>query len=110
MKRLLLLIILCGLLPLSSAVGGDETRKPPDGWRYPTEKELADQERSWSPTKLSRAFADFNGDGVPDEAFLFKSTKFTGQVLLVWLSGNKEGFGWVTLHVLDGGQITPMLI
>jgi hypothetical protein len=103
MKRLLLLLILCGLLALTSAVDAEEPRKPPDGWRYPTEKELADQERSKSSTKLARAFADFNGDRVPDEAYLFKSTKFSGQGLLVWLSDDKGGFRWVTLDVIDWG-------
>jgi hypothetical protein len=107
MKGRLLLLILCFLIALSSAAGEGETRKPPDGWRYPTEKELADQERSKSPTKLARAFADFNGDGVPDEAFLFKSTKFSGQGLLVWLSDNKGGFRWVTLDVIDWGPKYP---
>jgi hypothetical protein len=107
MKRLFLLLILCSLLALSSADGANNTIKPPDAWRYPTTKELADQERSKSPTKLARALADFNGDGIPDQAFLFKSTKFSGQGLLVWLSDNKGGFRWVTLEVIDWGPKYP---
>ena len=56
---------------------------------------------------MARAYADFNGDGVPDEAFLFKSTKFSGQGLLVRLSDNKGGFRWVTLDVIDWGPNYP---
>lgn len=107
MKRQLVLHILFGLLVFWSAVDADEPRKPPHGWRYPTEKELADQERSKSLTKLARAFADFNGDRVPDEAYLFKSTNFSGQGLLVWLSGDKGSFRWVTLDVIDWGPNYP---
>jgi len=103
---LLSLMLFC-FLPCSSGAGADETIKPPDGWRYPTRKELADQERSKSPSKFARANADFNGDGVPDEAFLFKSTNFSGQGLLVWLSDGKGSFRWVTLDIIDWGPKYP---
>ncbi len=107
MKGFILSLTVCCALFLWSpdyTVGAD---RPPDGWRYPTENELADQERSKSPTKLAWATADFNGDGVQDEAFLFKSTKFSGQGLLVWLSDGKGGFRWVTLDVIDWGPKYP---
>jgi len=108
MKRLIFSIIFCCVLPLSSSVSAADAKKPPDGWRYPTEKELAaDDERRESSTKFARATADFNGDGISDEAYLFKSTRFSGQGLLVWLSDGKRGFNWVTLDVIDWGPKYP---
>ena len=80
----------------------------PDGWRFPTAEELSDEVgRKDSPTKFAKAVADFNGDGINDEAFLLKSTKFSGEGLFVRLSNNKNGFKWVKLDVTDWGKEYP---
>src|SRR5712691_4965647 len=44
----------------------------PLGYRLPTQEELADKDRAESPTRFARAVADFNGDGVEDEAVLLQ--------------------------------------
>ena len=85
--------ILVSLVLLSVSVPSAAADTPPllEGWRFPTAKELSDDKiRNDSPTKFAKAIADFNGDGVPDQAFLLKSTKFSGEGLLVWLSNDSQ--------------------
>jgi hypothetical protein len=80
----------------------------PEGWRYPTAEELSDEpERKDSPTKYIKAVADFNGDGIDDEAYLLKSTKFSGEGLLVRLSDKRKGYRWLTLDTTDWGKEYP---
>jgi hypothetical protein len=80
----------------------------PEGWRYPTAEEWSDEPgRKDSPTKYSKAVADFNGDGINDEAYLLKSTKFSGEGLLVYLSDKQKGFRWVVLDTIDWGKEYP---
>jgi hypothetical protein len=80
----------------------------PDGWRFPTAEELSDDvNRKDSPTKYAKAVADFNGDGINDEAVLLKSTKFSGEGLFVRLSDNQNGFKWIELDVIDWGKKYP---
>ncbi len=91
------------LLLASTAYSGDKITLP-EGWRFPTEKELSYVSRKDSPTKYTRAIADFNGDGINDEAFLLKSTKFSGEGLFVHLSNKESGFRWIELDVIDWGK------
>ncbi len=101
--------LLAGLLLIlaSGAVAGGKI-KLPEGWRFPTAEELSDEElRNRSPTKYAQAAADFNGDGVPDQAFLAKSTKFSGEGLLVRLSNGQGGFAWMVLATIDWGAEYP---
>lgn len=80
----------------------------PEGWRYPTKEELSDElERGDSPTKYAKAVADFNGDGIDDQAYLLKSTKYSGEGLLVYLSDKQKGFRWLTLAKIDWGKKYP---
>ena len=80
----------------------------PDSWRYPTAEELSEEPgRKDSPTKFTKAVADFNGDGINDEALLLKSTKFSGEGLFVRLSDKQKGFRWVKLDVIDWGTKYP---
>ncbi|HBB68311.1 MAG TPA: hypothetical protein DCZ93_13665 [Elusimicrobia bacterium] len=80
----------------------------PDGWRYPTTEELSDEAiRKDSPTKYAEVVADFNGDGRMDQALLLKSTKFSGEGLLVRLSDRKEAFRWIVLDSIDWGKKYP---
>lgn len=80
----------------------------PNGWRFPAAEELSDEfNRKDSPTKYAKASADFNGDGITDEAFLLKSTKFSGEGLLVRLSDKQNGFKWVKLDVINWGNKYP---
>jgi hypothetical protein len=90
----------------STAYAGDKTTLP-EGWRFPTEKELSYVSRKDSPTKHARAIADFNGDGINDEASLLKSTKFSGEGLFVRLSNKASGFRWIELDVIDWGKQYP---
>lgn len=80
----------------------------PTGWRYPSAEELSDElGRKDSPTKYTKAVTDFNGDGIDDEAYLLKSTTFSGEGLLVRLSDKQKGFRWVTLATIDWGKEYP---
>jgi hypothetical protein len=89
------------------ACGALESSLPPD-WRLPTEEELVDQPlRADSPSRLTRAVADFNGDGDLDEALLAKSTAFSGEGLLVRLSCGDKCVQWMTLATIDWGPEYP---
>ena len=96
------------LLILASGAVAEEEIKLPEGWRFPTTEELSDEElRSRSATKYAEAGGDFNGDGVPDQAVLVKSTKVSGEGLLVRLSNGRGGFAWVVLATIDWGAEYP---
>ncbi len=79
----------------------------PLGYRLPTQEELADKDRAESPTRFARAVADFNGDGVEDEAVLLKATKYSGQALFIRLSDGNRGHQWVQLDSIDWGPKYP---
>ena len=80
----------------------------PEGWRYPTTAELSDEPgRKDTPTKYIKVVADFNGDGIDDEAYLVKSTKFSGEGLLVRVSDKQKGYMWLTLATIDWGKKYP---
>lgn len=104
MRRLALTLIFLFLFTASHA---KENIVLPEGWRFPTEAELTYVSRKESPTKYSKAIADFNGDGINDEAFLLKSTKFSGEGLFVRLSDKQKGFHWVKLDVIEWGKEYP---
>jgi hypothetical protein len=90
------------LLSLTMGARANEIGPLPEGWRFPTSKELAGEPlRKKSPTRYIRAIADFNGDGVPDKAFLVKSTRYSGEGLLLWLSDGPGKFKWTTLATID---------
>src|ERR1700676_1461953 len=44
----------------------------PKGGRLATNDELADEDRKDSPVRFANAAADFNGDGIVDQAFVLK--------------------------------------
>lgn len=97
--------ILSLLLALTSQVAF--AVEPPAGWRLPTKKELAAEPlRSRSSTKSAEVVGDFNGDGTKDHAYLFKSTKFSGEGLVVRLSSLK-GFIWKIIDQIDWGKEYP---
>ena len=80
----------------------------PEGWRFPTSAELEDDSlfREESPTGFARSVADFDGDGQEDSAFLLKSTKFSGQGLLVKLAGTSDE-DWLVLDEIRWGDEYP---
>jgi repressor LexA len=70
----------------------------PTGWRLPTPEELAAEPiRAESPTRDARASADFNGDGIQDEALLVVSTNALREGLIVRLSCGDACAQWITL-------------
>jgi hypothetical protein len=94
--------ILC--LMVIMACAGQESSLPSE-WRLPTDEELAGEPlRKDSPTRFARAVADFNADGSPDEALLVKSTRFSGEGLLVRLSCGHGCANWITLATTNWGQ------
>jgi len=79
----------------------------PAGWRYPTKEELGREPlRHQSPNGFSVASGDFNGDGVPDAAYVLISTTSSGEGLLVRLSRPEHQFEWLVLRTmqLDGSR------
>ena len=91
--------ILMALLPCTAL-----SAEPPKGWRLPTEKELiAEPLRSKSPTNSAAVVGDFNGDGQTDYAYLFVSTVFDGEGLLVWLS-TPTGYSWKVIDTTNRGE------
>ena len=92
------------LLMATSAFSSDF----PDGWRKATPKELKSflNLRDGSKSKYTEAHADFNGDGKIDSAYLLKSTKFSGQGLLVKLSTGSS-YKWIEVDVINWDQLYP---
>ena len=56
----------------------------PKGWRFPNQAELRDRGE-----RLVQISADFNGDGIHDDAILLKSEESPEEGLWVWLSNNR---------------------
>ena len=92
------------LLIATSAIAYDF----PDGWRKATPEELESwpYTREGSKSKYTEAHADFNGDGKIDSAYLLKSTRFSGQGLLVKLSSGNS-YTWIEVHVINWDKLYP---
>lgn len=90
MKIAILVAIFC-LMPLFVLAQSAELMPPP-GWRFPEE---TDYSGSWQAfrTVIPEPFhvqADFNGDGLPDDAWIMPSTIHKGSGLFVFLA-QQEG-------------------
>lgn len=105
----LTILTLIGCCALQLCVQTSWAEGLPEAWRVPSEAELSDDYRQASPTRFATATVDFNSDGVPDEAFLVKSTKFNGQGLLVRVSDTNGDPRWITLDVIDWGPQYPQV-
>jgi hypothetical protein len=103
MKTQVALFLLVQITYAASAYSQDL----PEGWRLPTATELTYFERKDSPTRFARASADLNRDGVEDEAFLLKSTRFSGEGLWVRLSKPGGDFEWIKLAEIKWGKKYP---
>ena len=78
--------------------------EPPEGWRLPTSQELAHEPlRLDSATRFAEALADFDGDEGFDTALLLKTTRLSGEGLLVKLSLRSEEH-WLVLDEIDWGE------
>lgn len=73
----------------------------------PKASEVSDSDRKDSSTRYVKAAGDFNGDGVPDEALLLKSTRFSGEALWVRLSNSDDRFDWIKLAEINWGKEHP---
>ena len=105
MHRLSVLLFFFLFINISMA---NESIVLPEGWRFPTAEELSDEPgRNNSSTRHAKAVADFNGDGIEDEAFLLKSIRFSGEGLWVHLSDKRKGFRWLSLDSIDWGKAYP---
>lgn len=89
-----------------------ERIKLPDGWRLPTEKELAGEERdnernsTNSVSRYSQAQGDFNGDGQADTAYILISTEFRGDALFLYVSSNDQ-YSWLPLEISNWDKAYP---
>jgi len=78
-------------------------QKPPAGWRFPTE---ADMKGNWLEyrelfPKPYHTRADFNGDGILDDAWILISRDGTGSGAFVFLSRKQGGFSTITIFSDD---------
>ena len=92
MSRLTLIAVLLFVCTCASA------QPLPSGWRLPTDKDLSDEARNDSAARFARTAADFNGDGVEDQALLLKAEKGNVEALWVWLSDSRGGHRWILLN------------
>ena len=77
---------------MGNEVGSIPAEKLPKGWRFPNQAEVRD--RGERAVQIS---ADFNGDGVHDEAILLKSEESLEEGLWVWLSASNRTRQWINL-------------
>lgn len=69
--------------------------------------ELSDADRANTPSKYAAAKADFDGNGMEDEALLLKSINFSGEGLWVRLSRADRTTSWIKLDEIDWGSQHP---
>lgn len=86
---------------IANDVGSIPAEVLPKGWRFPNQTELRDRGE-----KLVQISADFNGDGVHDEAILLKSEESPDEGLWVWLSGNRTR-QWINLDKVRSASSHP---
>ena len=72
----------------------------PFGWRQANSSELS------GDSQQTRIDGDFNGDDITDTAYVLKSTEFSGEGLLVRLSGS-NGPDWMVLEKINWGPDYP---
>ncbi len=103
LRSMLQLLLVSACLCLGSTAAADF----PTGWRMPLAAELKrDLFRQLANNPYVEAYADFNGDGVGDAAYIVKSVKFSGEALVVRLSQGAS-FDWQVLHTIDWGTDSP---
>jgi hypothetical protein len=83
----------------------------PDGWRTPTEKEINQDWRKEKSHHYIVVKADFNGDGIEDQARLLVRQKGQGMALFAFVSQGKsfkeysldelEDAGWLEVMGID---------
>ncbi|MBC8380050.1 MAG: hypothetical protein H8E58_00880 [SAR92 clade bacterium] len=78
----------------------------PEGWRYPTKKELSDDYRVHFSVELVKATGDYNGDSKIDAALILVSTEFQGDGLFIHLS-NPNGYSWLRLNIDNWDKTYP---
>ena len=95
---------ICSLVLLTLFIFSADAIELPNGWCFPTEKELLSQPmRNESPNKNAVVDSDFNGDGKTDHAYLLKSTVYSSEGLLVQLS-TPDGYTWKVLDKIAWGK------
>jgi len=82
----------CFLLFLILASPSAAINSPPDGWRFPVESDYSGDWQTFREELLTpfHVGADFNGDGIIDEAWILIRTRSVGWGLFVFLS-QKDG-------------------
>lgn len=95
-------IMICTLLIFNLAVA-----PIPDGWRTPTREESNQDWRNDKPDRYLSIKADFNGDGITDEAKLLMENNGSRMALFAFISqGN--GIKSFQLDSLDSEYIASM--
>ena len=89
-------------------------QKIPNGWRVPTSAELESIDYKWraaDPQKFELVLADFDGDGIKDEARLLVNTSGKKYALFVFMgSGQTIKLDTEDVNLLQGMGITELKI
>lgn len=96
------ILIVIALVSQSSAIASDAPL--PRGWRLPSSSQINDDWRVKDIDKYAQIRADFNGDGVDDEAKLLVSNSSHGWGLFVFLS--RQGHSRKTFRLSASGDAT----
>lgn len=89
---------------LGRAMLGQVDVVPPQGYRFPAESDYSldwKEFRSTKPTPF-HVRADFNGDSIPDDAWILLATKGRGWGVFVFMRSAQGSSRVITLEVDDG--------
>lgn len=100
MKTASMFLLMSILLFASMPVFADNLQLP-QGWRYPSDSEIADKWREQDNDKYILVNGDFNGDGNPDEARILARKDGRGIGLFVFLGQKGQKYKSYLLNEME---------
>src|SRR5439155_22965138 len=110
LRRVFLAATVLAVAGFTALAAGPAKQLPlPSGWRVPSSAEAAQKWRKRDPNRYLVVRADFNGDGVRDQARLLRRDKGEGLGLFAFVSQKDGTFKTYLLHEdKDKGAIEAM--